>query len=67
MNEPSTPVCIHCFMPFEVGDDFCPHCGKPVGEATQQMPFIPPSSQQTSDSDREDPSEEPSGEPSGLE
>jgi predicted amidophosphoribosyltransferase len=55
MTEPSTPVCIHCFMPFEVGDDFCPHCGKPVGEATQQMPFIPgPAGKESSTDDEND-------------
>jgi len=37
-----TPVCPHCFAEYEIGDDYCPNCGKPVGEATSSMPFIPP-------------------------
>lgn len=45
MSDTETPVCPHCLEPYEVGDDFCPHCGKPVGEATLQMPFIPPPGQ----------------------
>ena len=53
MSEPETPVCPHCFKPFEIGDDFCPHCGKPVGEATQQMPFIPPPGQQEEEEETE--------------
>lgn len=54
MSDPATPVCPHCFLPFEIGDDFCPHCGKPVGEATQQMPFIPPPGQQEEEEEEEE-------------
>ena len=42
MPDEGTPVCPHCFAEYEVGDDFCPKCGKPVGDATSTMPFIPP-------------------------
>ena len=41
-ESPATPVCPHCFAEYEIGDDFCPKCGKPVGDATSTMPFIPP-------------------------
>jgi predicted amidophosphoribosyltransferase len=41
-ESPATPVCVHCFAEYEIGDDFCPKCGKPVGDATSTMPFIPP-------------------------
>ena len=42
MPDEGKPVCPHCFAEYEVGDDFCPKCGKPVGDATSLMPFIPP-------------------------
>jgi len=50
-TERETPVCPHCFRPYEPRDDFCPHCGKPVGEATRQMPFIPPSRKRDDESE----------------
>ena len=30
MPDEGTPVCPHCFAEYEVGDDFCPKCGKPL-------------------------------------
>ncbi|MHC4941003.1 MAG: hypothetical protein ACYTHK_18865 [Planctomycetota bacterium] len=54
MSDPETPVCPHCFEPYEIGDDFCPKCGKPVGEATSSMPFIPPPGEQVEEEESED-------------
>ena len=52
-EKPETPVCPHCFAEYAIGDDFCPKCGKPVGDATSAMPFIPPPGEDFEDHSKE--------------
>jgi hypothetical protein len=32
--------CIHCLTPHCVHDDFCAHCGAPVGDLANYMPLV---------------------------
>jgi hypothetical protein len=35
----TVPLCHRCLEPHEVLLDFCPHCGAPVGDYTNLLPF----------------------------
>jgi hypothetical protein len=38
-DEESEPLCLHCLWPQAPLDNFCPHCGAPVGQYTNYLPF----------------------------
>jgi len=39
-KEEAHALCHRCLEPHESHEHFCPHCGAPVGECTNLMPFI---------------------------
>ena len=38
-SEEAQPLCCHCISPHSPSVDFCPHCGTPVGQYTNWLPY----------------------------